>query len=227
MTRSLEEIVEQQSLRWEQARRSVGAEAHRPCVVFSRLPGAGAEELGRRLADRLGYAFFGIELVDRIAQQAGLRADLVRGVDEHIRSSIGRMVTEAFRHERFNESDYLRHLVHVVASLGERGAAVIVGRGSPFILPAELALRVLVVAPREARLERIAKREVLSGAGAERRLADLDAERREFNLHHFRCDPDDPTRFDVCVNTGLLSVDAAADVVVAALRGRFGSGMGA
>jgi cytidylate kinase len=223
MARGQEAIVDRQIRSWEQVRRSAGVEARRPCVAMSRLPGAGADELAHRVAERLGYTPFGIELVDRIAQEAGLRAELVRGVDEHIRSSISRMVTDSFRHERFTESDYVRHLVHVVASLGERGGAVIVGRGAPFILPADRALRVLVVAPREARLERIAKREDLTPLGAERRLADLDAERREFNLHHFHRDPDDPTRFDVCVNTGLLSQDAAADVVVAALRARFGA----
>jgi cytidylate kinase len=195
-------------------------------VALSRLPGAGALELGRRLADRLGYAFFDIELVDQIAREAGLRAELVRDVDEHVRSAIGRIVAEAFRHERFTESDYVRHLVHVVASLGERGAAVILGRGSPFILSPDRALRVLVVAPREARLERIAKREGLSRPDAERRLARLDAERREFNLHHFGVDADAPTLYDLCLNTAQLSFDAAADVAVAALRARFGAAAG-
>jgi len=224
MPRTLEDLVQRQFRTWEQNRRSRGGEAPRPCVALSRLPGAGAAELGRRLAERLGYAFFGIEIVDRIARETGLRHELVAGVDEHVRNSIDRYLVDAFRRERFTESDYLRHVVATVASLGERGAAVILGRGSPFILPPERALRVLVTAPRETRIERFAKQEGLSPGAAEQRLTVLEAERREFLLHHFRRDPDAFEHYDLGLNLGTLSLDAAVDLAEAALRARFGAG---
>lgn len=222
MTR-IDEIVQRQFRSWERSRRSRGAEPPKPCVALSRLPGAGAAELGQRLAERLGYAFFGIEIVDHIARETGLRHELVRGLDEHVRSAIDRYVGDAFRAERFTESDYLAHVVRTVASLGERGAAVILGRGSPFILPPERALRLLVVAPRAQRLERVAKQEGLSLAQAEARLATLDAERREFLLHHFRRDPDAAEHYDLSLNLGTLSLEAALDLTEAALRARFGA----
>jgi cytidylate kinase len=222
MSRTLDELVDQQFTRWERNRRSAGEEAPRPCVALSRLPAAGAAELGQRLAERLGYAFFGIEIVDHIARRTGLRRELVAGVDEHIRSAIERNVVDAFRREPFTESDYLRHLVRTVASLGERGAAVVLGRGAQFILPPERALRVLVVAPHEARVERLAKQESLSREQAEARLAARDAERREFLLHHFRRDPDAAEHYDLTLNLGTLSQDAALDLAEAALRARFG-----
>ena len=223
MARTLDELVGQQFKRWERNRRSAGQETPRPCVALSRLPAAGAAELGQRLAERLGYTFFGIELVDHIARQTGLRHELVAGVDEHVRNAIERYVVDAFRRESFTESDYLRHLARTVASLGERGAAVILGRGAQFILPPERALRVLVVAPREARVERLAKQEALSGEQADARLAALDAERREFLLHHFRRDPDAAEHYDLALNLGTLSQDAALDLAEGALRARFGA----
>ena len=92
-------------------------------MALSRLPGAGAAELGQRLAERLGYTFFGIEIVDHIARQTGLRHELVAGVDEHVRSAIERYLVDAFRASRFTESDYLRQVVETIAALGERGGA--------------------------------------------------------------------------------------------------------
>ncbi|HEX2486407.1 MAG TPA: cytidylate kinase-like family protein [Myxococcota bacterium] len=222
MTQVLDELVGRQFRRWESARRSAGVEPTRPCVALSRLPSAGAEELGERVADRLGYAFFGIEIVDHIARRAGLHPLLVAGVDEHVRSAIERYVVDATRRERFTESDYLRHLVRTIASLGERGGAVILGRGAQFILPPERALRVLVVAPREARLERLMKQERLGRAEADARLAALDRERRTFLLHHFRRDPDAPEHYDLVVNLGTYSQEAAVELVQSALRARFG-----
>ena len=113
--------------------------------------------------------------------------------------------------------------MRTVAALGERGAAVILGRGSVFILPPERALRVFLVAPREHRVERIAKQEHLARDAAEARLDALDAERREFLVHHFRRDPDAPEHYDVMLNLGTLSVDAALDLCEDALRARFGA----
>jgi cytidylate kinase len=223
MTLSLDELVKRQFRSWERSRRSRGGDLPRPCVALSRLPGAGAAELGQALAERLGYAFFGIEIVDHIARRTGLRHELVAGVDEHVRSAIERYVGDAMRRERFTESEYLGHVVRTVASLGERGGAVILGRGSPFILPPERALRLLVVAPRAQRVERIAKQEGLSRAQAETRLAALDAERREFLLHHFRREPDAAEHYDLALNLGTLPLDAALDLAEAALRARFGA----
>jgi cytidylate kinase len=223
LARILDELVQRQFHSWERNRRSFGSQSPRPCVALSRLPGAGAAELGQRLAERLGYAFFGIEIVDHIARQTGLRHELVAGVDEHVRSAIERYLVDSFRAERFTESDYLRQVVRTVASLGERGAAVILGRGAQFILPPERALRVLVVAPRTTRVERLAKQEGLSREQAEFRLEALDDERREFLLHHFRLDPDAAENYDIALNLGLLSQESALDLIEAALRARFGA----
>lgn len=223
MPQVLDELVRRQFHSWERNRRSSATEPARPCVALSRLPGAGAAELGQRLAERLGYAFFGIEIVDHIARRTGLRHELVAGVDEHVRSAVDRYLVEPFRTARFTESDYLRHVVETVASLGERGAAVILGRGAQLILPPERALRLLLVAPRALRAERIAKQEGLAREQADARLDALDAERREFLLHHFRRDPDAAEHYDLTLNLGTLSQDAALDLVEGALRARFGA----
>jgi cytidylate kinase len=218
----LDELVRVQFQRWERSRRSAAAEKPRPCVTLSRLPGAGADAFGRELAERLGYAFFGIEIVDHIARETGLRHELVAGVDEHVRGRIERYVIDGFRGSRFTESDYLRHVVRTIAALGERGAAVILGRGSSFILPPERALRVLLTAPREIRRERIAKQANLTRAAADARLDELDAERREFLVHHFGRNPDAPEHYDLMLNLGTMSAEAALDLCEIALRARFG-----
>ena len=101
------------------------------------------------------------------------------------------------------------------------GMAVILGRGAPFILPPEQALRVLVVAPTPARVERLVKAHGLSTEEAARRLEQEDQDRLAFLRHQFGVEPDDPRLYDLVVNTGTLSIDAAAALVVEALRRRF------
>jgi cytidylate kinase len=213
--------VEHQVRLWETERRSRERAPRGPCIALSRQPGAGAAELGRRAAELLGYGFFGIEIVDQIARELGVQRQLVAGLDERVSSGIERYVAEAFRRRSITESDYLRAVVRTVTTLGERGRAVILGRGAPFILPASRALRVLVVAPLEDRVARVAREEGLSEREAWSRIAHRDQERRRFLRTDFKVDPDDPTHYDLVVNTGSLGLDASAALVLEALRRRF------
>ncbi|MDJ0868444.1 MAG: cytidylate kinase-like family protein [Myxococcota bacterium] len=214
---ALGELVDRQAARWLRQTRPAAASGKGPCVALSRLPASDAAELGRRVAEKLDYGFFGIEIVDRIARERGVQRRIVEGLDEHVRSSIERFVVDAFRSRPFSEGDYLRHVVRVVTTLGRRGMAVLLGRGAPFILEPQDALRVLVVAPRERRLEAIAREHGLGPAAAERRLDYEDTSRRDF-LAQFGVDPDDPARYDLVVNTGTLGLDAATQLVVEATR---------
>lgn len=221
MPRSLEELADRQMRRWAVIGRSSGQTPVRPCLAISRFPGAGGEELGRRVAEGLGYGFFDIEIVDWIARRAGLARQLVAGVDEHIRTAIERYVEDALSSRtHFTESDYLRHLASVIHTLGERGSAVIIGRGSSFLLPPERALRLLVVAPRALRLENFAKQRSLAPGEADAVLAAEDAERLAFLRHHFKRDPDDPTHYDLTLNLGAVSIDAACELLVRILQDR-------
>jgi cytidylate kinase len=178
------------------------------------------------VADALDYTFFGIEIVDWIARSTGLARQLVAGVDERIRNAIDRSVADSFRAERFTESDYLREVVRVVTSLGEQGSAVILGRGSPFILPPERALRALLVGPPEMRAENLAKQRALPLARAREVLAEEDAQRLQFLRHHFGRNPDDPTHYDLVLNLGTLSQDAAERLLIDALAARFPKSVG-
>jgi cytidylate kinase len=221
MPRSVEALADRQLRRWSVIGRASAQAPVHPCLAFSRLPASGAAELGRRVAERLGYGFFDIEIVDWIARSAGLARGLVTGVDEHIRTAIERFVEDALSRQHFSESDYLRHLVRVITTLGERGSAVIIGRGSPFLLPPERALRVLVVAPRAARLENLAKQRSLPAADADAALDAEDAARLAFLRHHFARNPDDPGHYYLTLNLGTLPMDAACELLVRALEARF------
>ncbi|MCZ6782669.1 MAG: cytidylate kinase-like family protein [Proteobacteria bacterium] len=219
--RRLDQIVDHQVRRWEVERRATIPQPRAPCIALSRHPGSGAAELAHQVAEWLDYGCFGIEIVDQIAQREHVQRSLVTGLDEHVRSAIDRYVFDFLRGESFTETDYLRQVVQVVTTLGERGMAVILGRGAPFILPPDRALRVLVTAPVVARNERIAKEHRLSlGEAALRREHD-DRERLQFLRHGFGVEPDDPSLYDVVVNTGTLSIEAAAKVVIEGLRRRF------
>lgn len=214
---NLDELVQRQTQRWQAAHAVPRRTRFSRCVAVSRLPHALGEELARQLAEKLDYGLFGIEIVDQIARAQGVQRELVADLDEHMRSAIERWVVDAFRGRSFRESDYLRALVRVVGTLSERGQAVIFGRGAPYILGEERALRVLVVAGDEARIKRLAQTHGLSVKEAQARLRNDDAERLAF-LRNFVADPDDARHFDLVVNTGSLSLDDGVRLIADAVQ---------
>jgi cytidylate kinase len=216
---TIQALIEQQMRRWEIEVRP--APTHQPCVAISRQTGAGGTELAQRIARRFGYSLFDREVVKEVAESAGVSARLVEGLDGHVRSAIERYMTDAFHGGRFTESDYLRHLVRVIMALGERGGVVLLGRGSPIILRPERALRLLVVAPLDTRVGHLAGARSISREEASSIVKRADAERSEFLRHHFGVIQSDATLYDLSINLGTLSLEAAEKLVGEALRDRF------
>ncbi len=215
-------FANRQMRRWELQHPAAGGSAHpSPCVAISRLPGAGGAEVGQLVARWLDYGFFGEAIVDEIAREVGVDHWVVKGLDERVRNAIDRYLADTFTRRQFTENDYLWHVSRTIATLGRRGSAVIVGRGAPFLLGRNEALRVFLVAPRSQRIERYARVKALAPDRAEDALARAEARRSEFAEAQFGVRQDDPLLYDLVLNTASLGIEAAAGVVVDTLRKRF------
>ena len=106
----------------------------------------------------------------------------------------------------------------MVGLVAHQGGAVIVGRGAHLILGKERALRVLAVAPLDARVRTVMEKEGLSERAARSRIEEVEAGRRAFLAQQFHAAFADPTDFDLVVNTAALGVEGACAVVRDALR---------
>jgi cytidylate kinase len=213
-------LADRQMRRWDLQHRAGETPRPKPCVAISRMPGAGGAEVGRRVAEALDYGFFGRETVDEMGRGLGVDDWLMSGLDEHVRNAIDRFVLDFFSHRRFTESDYLRHVTRAIATLGRRGSAVIVGRGAAFILSAEEALRVLLVAPRPARIKRYAEVREITPDQAARMLERAEEQRDDFVQVQFGVRQDDPILYDLVINTARFGFDNSANLIVEALRSR-------
>jgi cytidylate kinase len=221
MAHGIHEIVERQARLWRVQDASPRTAPPNPCIALSRLPHSGAAEIGRRLAEQLGYGFFGIEIVDQIARERGVARRLVEGLDEHVRNVIERYAVDALRGRTVTEVEYLNSLVRVIATLGERGGAVILGRGASFILPPTRALRVFLLAPREVRAAQLARVRKKGAEEAHRILEAEDADRIAYLRHHFERDPDNAVFYDLSINTGSFSPEQSVELIIDALVRRF------
>jgi cytidylate kinase len=229
MIGNIDHFVNRQILLWQEERRIAerkgleGKGVQQPTICISRQYGARGAEMGRQVAERLGFRFYSQELIHDVAEQAHVRAQLVESLDERVRDGISEWLSGLIRRGVFEPSDYLRNLSKVVLTLARHGKGVIVGRGAHFLLDAKTTLRVRVVAPLEVRVARIAGRDGLTDDAARTKILRIDGERVAFNKQHYGADIADPAHYDLVVNAGTLGLEGATSGVVHTFQDRFGS----
>jgi hypothetical protein len=216
MPHSLEQLVHRQVMRWEEEERSAGRPVglppgapHRPMITVSREYGARGAAVGTRVAERLGFELYGRELVDYIAREAHVQRRVVETLDEHVVAALEESIKQQLGADTLSPGAYRHDLARVVWALALRGRGVILGRGAQFILDPGWTLRVRAIAPVEVRRARVGD------------LGRIDRERDEFCRRYFGRDPSDPHHYDLIVNTGTMSEETCAEVVIAAYRAKF------
>lgn len=214
----LAELLERQARRWA-IERGAGMPLLRGAVVsVSRQPFAGGEAVAERAAAWLDYGLFGLDALRELARDPALSSGLASDLDADARAAVEARLRPVFD---AIEAGELRDLASVIATLGERGMAVLLGRGVLSVLPRERTLRVLVVGSRPVRAGRAAAALGLSEEAAAERVRAEDAERLAFLRERLGVAGDDPILYDLVVNTDELTTEAAAALVVEALRRRF------
>jgi cytidylate kinase len=75
-------------------------------------------------------------------------------------------------------------------------------------------LRVRVTAPFELRVQRVTRRTGLSPQQAAADVRRRDADRQQYLQRYYRSDVNDACQYDLQINTGTLSLQAAAQLVL-------------
>ena len=183
-------------------------------ITVSREYGAGGRAVARRLAEALGWELLDRELLLQAAAVENLSDAELERLDEQPVGLLGRLRRNPL-HLR-----YMKGLTEAARQAAARGRVVLVGRGTSHLLhelPDVFSLR--LVAPREARVQRMVEREGVSAEEALARCVAVDHSRERFNRYFFGPDATRPWQYDCTVNTGRVSLDDVAAMVVALVRG--------
>lgn len=204
-------------------------------VTVSRQIGAGGSEIAGRVAAALRFRLVDNELIDRVALQAGLSRTQVANREERAPGFLERLVralsrsvpelqsTPSDRPPEPEEKSLVAATEKVVADLAAEGRVVLVGRAAPAVLSGTHdALHVKIVAPVPFRIGRIREADRVDEREAERRLRESDANRARYHRHHYGRDWSDPANYHIVLNTGMLGLEGATDIIVARARSMWG-----
>ena len=217
-TRSTEQIIEEQVRRWQIVQKEEKKEKERISVItISREPGSGGNILAERLSEKLDFDLFYQEFIHDMAESAHVSVRLLETLDEKGVSVLEEWISSLVDKHHLWPDRYLQHLMKIIGTIGKHGRAVIVGRGANFVLPTDKRLSIRVIAPLETRLKNVSQAYDVSVDNVKPRVLKTESDRKAFIKKYFNNDITNPLNYDLIINTGVLSIDDAANAVKGAL----------
>lgn len=191
-------------------------------IAISRECGCNAEIIASNLEARTGFIKYDQEILNYIAKDDEVRRKLFETLDDRSMGWIESICSALSLGPSVNEEEYFNRLTHELLAICHNSHAIIVGRAANFILPREYGLAVRLVAPRDYRLEKFAKRMNLDLKTALMQMERIDAGRGNFVETHFGKYAFDPRRYDLVINVAQYTEEQVVDLIMLALQAKAG-----
>jgi len=189
-------------------------------IAVSREAGSRGGTIALRAAKKLGWHVYHQELLEYLAQEGASRQDPVGSLSEEAAQWANERLETLLRQQSLSQHPSIRELARIVLALGAQGEAVILGRGSGFVLPPETTLHVRVVAPLADRVAYMSQWMRLTMEQAAKQVEMRDQRRAEFILTYFHRQPSEIHYYDLILNSFLLGEETCADLIAEAARAK-------
>lgn len=195
-------------------------------ITIERRYASGGNEIGKRLAEALGYKLYDRNILLEAAQKLDIPFFKIEALEE---SSSGNILMNLSKtplgglgsNKDLPLADKLfLEEKRIIEKAAEEGNCVIVGRASGYILREhENSLQVFIYADHEKRLQRAIDREGIEKSEAENALKKNDKRRRNFYNSVTNQEWDDPRHYEMYLNAGKLGIDMCIRLLMEAVKG--------
>ncbi len=158
-------------------------------ITIDRQYGSGGREIGKKLAERLGYKFFDNEIIQMTAGSTGFSPDFVQKNDEAMSNRLlydlaAQMYSYAPNTPSPKDAIFEGES-KIIRALARGGNCVIMGRCADYILKDDFpCFRVFLQAPSDYRIQRIADTEHLSKDKAAAKIRQMNRKRADY-YHYY------------------------------------------
>lgn len=194
-------------------------------ITISRQFGAGGRTLGKIVARELGFPFLDKELIQKVAEKARVSSNWVVSIEREAGGRLLKFVSglvsrglidRVLDDERgyIDEEIYLDLLNEIIRQIAAEGDAVILGRGSQYILrDAPDAYHVLLIGNKPDRVRFMEEHYELTPARALKVVTMEDRRRANLYRKFGREDYDDPELYHLVLNMSQVHIDKACRLV--------------
>lgn len=195
-------------------------------ITISREFGSGGRELGRRLAEHLGMAYYDQEIISEIARRTDLAEHYVEQIVEqkrlvpfpiHVGRSFYPIQNPAFQMQQ----KILLEQHKLICEMAEKSDCVVVGRCADDILREHKPFRIFVYADLDSKITRCREKATddtpLEDQELRRQIAAVDRKRAAYYRDYTGLQWGERKNYDLCINT----TDALIKELVPALAQLF------
>ena len=199
------------------------------CIItVGREFGSGGRELGKRLAETLGLAYYDGEIVTAIARRSSLAEDYVNQVlEQRIRSYYPITIANTFSVQQGDVVFGVTRSIYsaqtdIIRELAEKSGCVIVGRCADYILADKKPFRLFVYADMASRIARCRKNgedgKTATDRELEKKIRAVDRSRAQYYRFYTGQTWGDKLNYDLCVNASGLDLQMAATGISALVK---------
>lgn len=184
-------------------------------ITISREFGAGGGEIGKKLADAIGYEFYNKEIILRAAYEHNIDVESMEKWDEKVPANFGfAQSLFDFYNKPLNEKLFEAQS-KVIKEIGEKGNCVILGRNANWILKEfDNTLHVFVNGDPYWRMERMKiqmPNDSLSKISD--KIRSVDKTRRKYCAYYTNTEFGHASYYDICLNTSHLGIDNCVEIL--------------
>ncbi len=191
-------------------------------ITISREFGSGGRELGKRIAEELGFDYYDREIITAIAEKQNVDEAFVAGMmDRDLWKTIPLKFHSSFDYEKnveITQQDLLQEEQRVLDAIAAKGRnCVIVGRNADSRLKDYDPFRIFVCADLEAKIDRCLLHEETGGADTVKKIAKniqkIDKTRARNTAIVTGMEWGERTNYDITVNTTGWNFEVMAPVI--------------
>lgn len=184
------------------------------CIVtIGREYGSGGREIGEKLAEKLGIAFYDRQFLEMAALETGQSEDLLSTKDEIADVKYYPYKTENLSEELFKIQS------RIMIEKAKTQSCVIVGRCSDIVLKdfANVA-HIFIYAHENDRVRRVMQRHGLDEVKARKLMKKTEKIRRSYYQYFTDSDWGDRENKDLLINSSVTGIEKSVDVIIAYLK---------
>lgn len=192
-------------------------------ITIGRQLGSGGREIGMKLSRELNIPFYDKEILDEAAKKSGYSKEIFERHDEKPTSSfLYSLAMGVSSYGQFYQKPLVLDLYlaqfETIRKLAEEGPGIFIGRCADYVLnDRENILNIFVHADMETRIRRTVEKHNISEKQAESMCNKNDKERANYYNYYSNHEWGDSRHYDLCINTGKISLEQAVELVKACL----------
>lgn len=182
-------------------------------ITISREFGSGGREIGKRLADELGLAYYDREIITLIAKETGMSEEYIQNISEKGVYPYTYQFAKSFLNSSPVQNSQIQVLVkqnEIIKKIASKGNCVIVGRAANAILKGEDTIDLFIYADMKSKVARCKQKadenENLSDKELEKKIVEVSKNREKFHNVVSNEQWGKKENYDLCINTSGVDI---------------------